>query len=82
MTNKIEQRREFNNEAIEKQIVFSNQDKTLTLKQYVNFREWYFNRCKELFTYNKNTTMRHFDSFFLVYGFNVLQQKTNGDEII
>ena len=82
MRNKTEERREFNREAIEKQIVFSNQDKTLTLKQYINFREWYFNRCKELFAYNKNTIMRHFDSFFLVYGFNVLQQKTNGDEII
>jgi len=82
MRNKTEERREFNQEAVIKQFIFANSDRELTLKQYINFREWYFNRCKELFAYNKNTTMRHFDSFFLVYGFDILQQKTNGDEII
>ena len=82
MTNKTEERREFNNEAITQQWLFADMNGNLTLKQYLNFREWYVNRCKELFAYNKNTILRHFDSFFLVYGFNILQQKTNGDEII
>jgi hypothetical protein len=82
MKNKTEERKEFNNEAIEKQLIFANFYGKLSLKSYINFREWYLNRCKELFAYNKNTTMRHFDSFFLVYGFDILQQQTNGDEII
>ena len=82
MNNKVEQRREFNNEAITQQWLFADMNGNLTLKQYLNFREWYVNRCKELFAYNKNTILRHFDSFFLVYGFNILQQQTNGDEII
>jgi len=44
MTNKTEERREFNNEAITQQWLFADMNGNLTLKQYLNFREWYINR--------------------------------------
>lgn len=75
-----ELRRDFKDEALAKQAVFGNKNLTFDLKQFANFKEWYIERCKELFCYNRNTILRHFDAFFVVYGYEVLQKLLKHDE--